>query len=67
VTYRVGNHQPQNDAIFLAHVAEVEDLGWAEVLERMERWRFNGYEGDWQDARYDPADSWSWPDFGSQP
>jgi hypothetical protein len=50
--------------VFLAHVSEVEELGWAYVAERMDRWRMCGHEGDWQDARYDLDDSWSWPDFG---
>ena len=54
------------DDVHLAHVAEVEELGWAEVLERMELWALCGYEGDWQDARYDPSAGWSWPDFDSR-
>jgi hypothetical protein len=52
-----------DDAVFLAHMYEVEELGWAEVAERMELWRMCGYEGDWQDSRYDLPPHWSWPDF----
>jgi len=55
------------DPIWLAHVLEVEELGWAAVAERMDLWAICGYEGDWQDSRYDPPPWWSWPDFGEVP
>lgn len=52
-----------SDAIFIAHVEEVEDLGWAEVSARMDRWEIHGYAGDWQDDDYDLPEDWSWPVF----
>lgn len=33
---------------------EIEDAGWNEVAERMDRWGANGYAGDWQDPQYNP-------------
>ena len=54
---------PADRPVFAAHLAEVEDLGWAEVVERMELWARAGYEGNWQDPEYDLPEDWSWPDF----
>lgn len=52
-----------SDAVFVAHLNEVEELGWEEVAARMDLWALADYEGDWQDPAYDPPQDWSWPDF----
>jgi hypothetical protein len=36
---------------------EIEDAGWTEVANRMERWAHNGYAGDWRDPQYDEPEA----------
>lgn len=52
-----------DDTVFLAHVDEMEELGWNQVAERMNQWARNDHVGNWQDPAYEPEPDWSWPDF----
>lgn len=48
------------DEIYAAHLNEVEELGWAEVLAQWDRWELAGWEGNWQDIELPPG--WEWED-----